>query len=105
MSYTRMVDGVEVPMTAEEIAERQAEEALPPEPEPLYTRVAQAFGSLSLDLQTKYKDQIRDSAFFFINNNYPMLAVVIAEAEAMYSLPDDQPVKDIIDAAKVELGL
>lgn len=70
----------------------------------LKERVAAAFGGLDLALQIKFKDEIRDSAFFLENGNLPMVAAVIAIAEGKLTLPDDQPVKDIIDLAKAELG-
>lgn len=102
MSYIRMVDGVEIPMTPEEIEQRQAEESTPVQL-PLYDRVKMAFGLLDIALQAKYKDEIRDGAFFLKEENLPMLGVIVAQAESKYSLPEDQAVKNIVDAVKAEL--
>jgi hypothetical protein len=70
----------------------------------LYERVKTAFSALSLELQIKYKDEIRDGAFFLSEGNYPMLGVIVAQAEVKYDLPTDQAVKDIVDTVKSELA-
>ncbi len=44
--YVKMVNGVEIPMTPEEIAERQAEENAPPPPPPLNVRLDGIFNDL-----------------------------------------------------------
>lgn len=81
-----------------------AEDAQVYRPQPLDERVAAAFGQLDIQHQIKFRNEIRDAAFFFEKGNLPMVAVVIGVTESNLSLPDDQPVKDIIDAAKAELG-
>jgi hypothetical protein len=100
----KMVGGVVMPYTPEEEAQADLD-AQKVQVKPLYVRVSEAFGNLDLDLQIKFKDEIRDSAFFFLNNNLPMLAVVMGQAESKIELPADQAVKDIVDLAKQELGL
>lgn len=70
----------------------------------LEDRVKAAFSALDISLQIKFAAEIMQAAFFFERENLPMVAVVMAGAEQRLILPEDQPVKDIIDAAKAELG-
>lgn len=49
--YVRMVNGEPVPMTAEEIAERQAEENAPPPPLPLETQLSNIYDAQSVDVR------------------------------------------------------
>lgn len=73
-------------------------------PAPLDQRIAAAFGQLPAEMQAKYADEVTKAAIFYQWQNLTMLSVVIAQAEAKLSLPDEQAVKDILDAAKAELG-
>ncbi|MCE3234526.1 MAG: hypothetical protein K0Q50_706 [Vampirovibrio sp.] len=82
----------------------EAIQEVPAEAAPLYNRVKTAFSALSLELQIKYKDEIRDGAFFLKEGNLPMLGVIVSQAEAKYDLPADQSVKDIVDTVKAELA-
>ena len=52
--YVRMVNGLEVPMTAEEVAERQAEENASPPPLPLDQQLNAVFSSLPLETQADF---------------------------------------------------
>lgn len=52
--YIKMVNGVEVPMTADEITARQAEEALPIPLAPLIDRLKAIMFTLSDDVQAQF---------------------------------------------------
>ncbi len=52
--YVKNVNGVEIPMTPEEIAERQAEENAPPPPLPLSARLDAIFRSLPDRVQAEF---------------------------------------------------
>lgn len=73
-------------------------------PVPLDKRIAAAFGALPEALQIKYDSEVTRAAIYFQWQNWTMLGVVIAQAEAKLILPDEQAVKDILDAAKAELA-
>jgi len=49
--YVKLVNGVEVDMSADEIAQRQAEESAPPEPLPLSEQLNQLFATLPQEQQ------------------------------------------------------
>lgn len=87
----------------EEIDKRKAEELAPPPLKPFQDRIREAFASLPVPLQKKYKDEIRDAAFFLERGNLPMVLEFIKDAEAKLQ-PEETAVKAIIDAAKLELG-
>lgn len=78
------------------------------EPEPLVLpfeeQIRLAFSSLSIPLQSKYRNEIRDAAFFLERENLPMVLVVIQEAAEKVVLPAEQEVQDIIDLATAVLG-
>lgn len=49
--YIKLVNGIEVDMSAEEIAQRQAEENTPPPPPPLADQLNQVFSALQPEQQ------------------------------------------------------
>lgn len=52
--YVKMVNGVEIPMTPEEIDERQAEENAPPPPPPLNVRLDGIFNGLPVEIRAQF---------------------------------------------------
>lgn len=93
----------EVEMPLDEIENHQKSLDAPPPSKPFEERIRLAFASLPVNIQKKYKDEIRDAAFFLERNNLPMVLEFIKDAEAKLT-PQEGAVKAIIDAAKLELA-
>ncbi len=55
--YVKMINGVEVEMTPEEIATRQAEENAEPPPEPLNVRLDAVFITLPLEARAQFYEK------------------------------------------------
>lgn len=71
---------------------------------PLNVQVAAAFGALPIEIQDKYLEQITNFRTLFDYGNVPLLLRRLDALAASLDLPAEQAVKDIIDAAKAELG-
>lgn len=104
--YGGFTEVPEPPTGGRDIWDAENETFIPytPPPAPLDQRIAAAFGQLPAEMQIKYDSEVTRAAIYFQWQNLTMLSVVIAQAEAKLSLPDEQAVKDILDAAKAELG-
>lgn len=65
--------------------------------------VSNMYGSLPIDMQTKYTPEIVASAEYFRNGNYTMLYVITQQAKLRLELPDEQAVSDIIELVLTKL--
>lgn len=80
MTNTKNVNGLEVPMTEQEIAKRQVEDAAPPEPAPVIDQLKAIFTSVPIETQADL-GPLAASVFLFISQNNPEAAkFVIARA-------------------------
>lgn len=89
-SYIKMVDGVEVPMTPEEIAERQAEEALPPPPPPIAQQLDTVFDSLAPEIQADFSP-LKAAVKLEIEQNHLDIAKLIIQRASVP--PELEPVR------------
>lgn len=71
--YVRMVDGVEVPMTADEIAERQAEENAAPPPLTPLEQLRAMFTQLPVEIQSLLGETAA-AVFMFLDQGNPAAA-------------------------------
>ncbi len=91
--YVKMVNGVEIPMTPEEIAERQAEENAPPPPLPLNVRLDGIFNGLPVEIRAQ---------FYYLKPAIK-LAIEQGDTEAAEAIIANAPVPSELEAVRQSL--
>ncbi len=91
--YVKMVNGMEIPMTPEEIAERQAEENAPPPPPPLNVRLDGLFNDLPVEIRAQ---------FYYLKPAIK-LAIEQGDTEAAEAIIANAPVPSELEAVRQSL--